>query len=430
MENALKNARKARDYQVKRSVSVLLVLLLLCNMILLTACGDSPTSTTPSDTSSTTTTPTSGDPPPTESTSSTQPHTHLDPNAMQTYELTANSPVKVTGRQTALEKGITLDHSASSVEFNVNLTAPSDVNATMLVGDGVFFVVYIDGVRQAKRIQFTAVRGTTQTLAQQLPAGAHNIRLVRETENAKGIFTLASVSFKGTFGDKPQDNPYYIEFIGDSITCGTGNLHKYLENATNPYEFLQNQTGTCTGAQGDNNPTDEQSATLTYAYLAAQALGADTSFVCRTGIGLYGGWGTTMPDYYMYTSYERSHTGTSSAYIASRKADLVVINLGTNDEYTLTSADHEAFKNEVVWMITLIRWMHGNDVKILWTSGMMNEAKKTFVQKAIDGLNDDNIYTFFGYSKTSGGHNGHPTYPAHEEAAQQLEAYIRENILN
>ncbi len=424
---------------MKRAISLLLSALLLLSFALsLTACGDDPQTTTPSTsttpapatTSSALTTPSVSSTPSASSTTSMQTPTPVDPNAMQTYELTASSPVKVTGRQTVLNTGLALDHSASGVEFNVTLTAPSDVNATMAAGDGIFFTVYIDGVRQDKRIQFTAMRGTTQTLAKQLSVGTHNIRLVRETENAKGAFTLASLSFKGVFAEKPQDKPYYIEFLGDSITCGTGNLHKYLEGATNPYEIMANQNGTCTDTMGDNNPTDEQSATYSYAFLAAEALGADASLICRTGIGLIGGWGSTMPDYFEFTSAIRDETITG-VYIPDQKPDLVVINLGTNDVYTHDSGTYnEDFKIAVKWLIQIIRWKYNDsDLKILWTSGMMNHAKKALVQQAIDEMNDENLYTFFDYASTAGGHNGHPTYPAHQAAAELLAAYIRENIL-
>jgi lysophospholipase L1-like esterase len=428
---------KKRGFNMKKMMTMLMALL-LCAVMLFTACSETPATTTPAATTTTPAATTTTTPEATTTTTTTTTSTTTkggggqQPVSLTTYNLNSSSQVKVTGRQTSLASGIALDHSAATAEFNVTVTAKSDIKVTMSSSATVYFTVFMynEGTPNnitTKRVCFTNSE-KTQTIATSINPGRYNIRLVRNTEAAKGNFTLASISLAGSLRTKTANKSLYIEFIGDSITCGTGNLHKFL-NASDPLTILPSASGSCIGPQGDNNPTVEQDASRGYAYLTAQALGADLSQVCQTGIGVYGGWGQ-MKDVVDKTATNRS----GATYTPTRKPDLVVINLGTNDGYTHGSAEYDdEFKAAVKALIAQVRTLYNDpNLKVLWAVGMMNGGRPSVAAEAIremQNAGDSNVYIFTGFTANSGGHNNHPTYLAHQNAAQALSNYIRQNIL-
>ncbi len=332
--------------------------------------------------------------------------------------------LKVTGRDTVSMTGATMNSSASTLEFNVVLNTVSDVRVTTTSGNNIWFTVYVDGVRQAKRVNFTS-SAKTQTVAQNLSAGTHTIRLVRQTEAGKGAFTVTGFEFAGTFGAKPANKDLYIEFIGDSITCGTGNLHGYL-NASDLTAILPSKIGACVGASGDNNPTAEQDASRSYAFLTAEELGADASLVCETGIPLVKGWWNGCPLIRDY--YKKNTNGSAFDFANARKPDVVVINIGTND--AMCGADATTFKQAVKDFIAEIRTYYNDpDLKIVWVAGMMNQSMQSSAQSAINELNDANVFMKLDLPANREGHNAHPLYPTHESAAQALATFIKTTVL-
>lgn len=256
------------------------------------------------------------------------------------------------------------------------------------------------------------------------------IKLVRETEEKYGAFTALSLDmgYHGELGDKPLDKAAYIEFLGDSITSGLGSLCGYLSD--DGLEIKNEQTSTSTGKHKCGDSNDEtslcQDATNSYAYLAAESLGADCSFVSYSGIGVAKGYPDfTMSDYFTYASKCRNVKYTFST---ARKPDLVVINLGTNDSFK--NADTEAFKTEVKALIKQVRTAYGEDTEILWATGLMSnedkDAYKTYAAAAISELGYANVHHFDGLTEGRGGHNGHPTKDQQKTAAEQLVNKIAE----
>ena len=247
------------------------------------------------------------------------------------------------------------------------------------------------------------------------------IKLVRETEEKYGAFTALSLDmgYHGELGDKPLDKAAYIEFLGDSITSGLGSLCGYLSD--DGLEIKNEQTSTSTGKHKCGDSNDEtslcQDATNSYAYLAAESLGADCSLVSYSGIGVTAGF--TMSEYFTYASKCRNE---QYNFTTARKPDLVVINLGTNDSFK--NADTEAFKTEVKALIKQVRTAYGEDTEILWATGLMSnedkDAYKTYAAAAISELGYANVHHFDGLTEGRSGHNGHPTKDQQKTAAQQL----------
>lgn len=251
------------------------------------------------------------------------------------------------------------------------------------------------------------------------------IKLVRETEEKYGAFTALSLDmgYHGELGDKPLDKGAYIEFLGDSITSGLGSLCGYL--SSDGLTINREQTGSGSYKCGDSNDETSlcQDATNSYAYLAAESLGADCSLVSYSGIGVTAGF--TMSEYFTYASKCRNE---QYNFTTARKPDLVVINLGTNDDFTTddTESVRDKFKAGVKALIKQVRTAYGEDTEILWATGLMGDAYKTYAAAAISELGYANVHHFADLTEGRSGHNGHPTKDQQKTAAEQLVNKIAE----
>ena len=136
----------------------------------------------------------------------------------------------------------------------------------------------------------------------------------------------------------------------------------------------------------------------------------------------------TMSEIYNYVS-----TNTKEEYSFERKADIVVINLGTNDSnYIATSANLQAeFPNDYYDFLRLVREKNP-DAHIICLYGFMNFDSKIIdgIAIAVERMQDDKIYTECGtYTINTAGANGHPTKFAHTQWANILSGFITRNIL-
>jgi lysophospholipase L1-like esterase len=169
------------------------------------------------------------------------------------------------------------------------------------------FKPVVDGAPQAV-LQMTA--SGTLTVASGLAAGTHTVELYRQTEGPEGDSQLTSLTVAGGQLLAPPAGPArLIEVIGDSITCGYGDL----------------------GALADSDCFPTESDWDSYASVAARALGAEVSTICASGRGVvrnYGGdTAGTLPMVYAQTMYNDA-TPTWDFHV---QPDAVVVNLGTND---------------------------------------------------------------------------------------------------
>ena len=352
-----------------------------------------------------------------------------DPERVTEYALNAESPVLVTGRTISLDTGLALDLSASAMRFRT--TGGGDVSLKGVVGGNnqIYFTVYIDGERQPTRVMFPKGE-STQVLAEDLSNEKHLIEIVRQTEGQFGTFTADTVIMKGSlFGNKPAEKKLYIEFIGDSITCGNGSLCKYLA-ADDFLNYLPSQSSTC--IRHDENKDAqwvEEDASNSFAYLTARHLNADCSLVSYSAMGLTKSWGGlndyNMQQHYMKGAFLREG-GETYDFANARKPDFVVVNLGTNDvgQSGITEAKYKA---AVKSFINQIREAYGDpDLKIVWAVGLMGNGNYTWAKAAIDSLNDANLYTY-QFSPAQSGHGSHPTIEQHANAAKGLRNYLKNN---
>lgn len=324
---------------------------------------------------------------------------------------------KTYGRTYVTPEGLNIDFAGNGMEFEVE--CGGDVYATYTNAEQTYFQVFVDG---EVGIRFYTTPGDNQKIriAQDLPDGVHNIRIIRDTDATKDaeIMAISKISFTGkvdTF-KAPADKELYIEFVGDSITAG-----KYTEIKD-------------AGSDGiDNAPNSDgiHKATNSYAYLTAEALNADFSVVAKGGCGYFrvSTCPKTMNQLYPYYN---GFAKEPVPYTANRKADVVVLALGTNDKPSNVTdsflegiVPFETYDDALADQICQIREMHGEDVPIVLIYGMMNAAWEENFQRASD---TENVYILKVTKNREGGRN-HPSAEGHEVIAAELTKFLQDNVL-
>ncbi len=314
--------------------------------------------------------------------------------------------LKLHGRTVVSSNGIACDHSATGIEFSAYMEGK--VKLSVFVSSNTYFTVYIDGVRQEKR--FNVKKGTvTLTIADFKEAGVHNIRVLKQTESANSLSVLKTLSFKGYFEEAPAKKDLFIEFLGDSITSGYGNL--------------------CANGVADPGSALNQDATQAYAYLTAEKLGADHSLISCSGIGVVSSYSGNfvMKDFFSAESYFKN---TIKKYEKTFTPDIVVINLGTNDQGK-GDVTGTQFKAGAKALIKLVRSTYGQDVKIVWVANMMGPCMQAYSMQAIKELGGEEKGLYFcTLTENRDGGLAHPSKAAHATAANALAKFIRDNLLD
>ena len=196
-----------------------------------------------------------------------------------------------------------------------------------------------------------------------------------------------------------------IEYVGDSITVGKG----VFSNG---------------GTYASDDPA--HAATYAYSYLSAQALNADWRITARGGCGYLrttetgGSCPKTMSQMYNYVN-PFAADGDLISYGFERKADIVVLALGTND-----TASGDTFKQAVRDMIAQIRSKNGNVPIVLQYNMMISAHAQELVDVAAEY---DNVYSLKVTRNNGGGSSSatgtkHPSDAGQAVVAQELVAFL------
>lgn len=174
-----------------------------------------------------------------------------------------------------------------------------------------FFAVSIDGAEPT--VLATSYAKDTYTLAQGLPQGEHDAMLFRRTESFQGLVHFHGFSVAGGGALIPTPAPFerHIELVGDSITCGYGN------DGVGPNCGFSAQT---------------ENGWMAYGSIAARTLNAEARLMAYSGKGVYRD-GANDTSEQMPVMYERTLADIpgSTWDFSTWTADVVVVNLGTND---------------------------------------------------------------------------------------------------
>jgi lysophospholipase L1-like esterase len=246
-------------------------------------------------------------------------------------------------------------------------------------GSDAFYQPVIDGTPGAR---FKIASGATQTavLGTGLAAGDHTVELYRETEGMYGNSVFGGI-IDGTVKTPPAGSGRLIEFIGDSISCGYGNLgvevHPPWDNAC-------------------GFTLDTEAVYQAYDMMIGRTLNAEVSIIARSGWGVYrDGGGSTAG---VLSSVYDNTLGTSNAvkWDFARKPDAVLMDLGTNDSATGAGGDPgKPYEDATVAMVQTIR-CHYPNAWIFLTMGPMTgdpllTAMQAHITNAVTRLADPKV---------------------------------------
>lgn len=248
------------------------------------------------------------------------------------------------------------------------------------------------------------------------------IRIVKLSECA---FSHAEVSpaetDDGAVIAPTADKQLKIEFIGDSITCGYG-----VDDSNLQSEF------SC----------EAENAMKSYAYIAADLLGADYSLFSYSGYGIISGYSgdgvrntrELLPPYYESCGFSYSSVnGTKLQDIpwdfSTFVPDIIVLNLGTNDN-SFCAFHNEAyreFEDSYLAFLKVVRRCNPN-AHIICSLGIMLTEPLPYIENAVKQLGDSNV-SVFRYTMQNGllgfGSNWHPSEDTQRRAGEELAEYIK-----
>lgn len=318
--------------------------------------------------------------------------------------------IKLNGRCQNTSDGIDLNFAASAIEFN---TDSSTVLLSVTADAGVYYSVFVDG-------ELTTDRALTEdgtnyiVLAKNLSDGSHNIKFVRATEGRGGnMMTAVSIQLEnGKSITSAAQKDVLIEFLGDSLTNGYGNM--------------------TTSATAKASDLKYQNSLKAYPYLIADKLGFDYRIVAMSGIALKERSG--YPTFYDFYSTESYHKDKAQKYTSSnpQDVDIVVVNLGTNDaaqglHNEKDSASVAEYAQIYTDLITNIGYR--KDAKIVFISGVSwchtQESAYNAAKIKLNAAGYNNVYVYDCLSYQSGGEK-HPSAKEHQEIADIIIKFFKD----
>ena len=335
----------------------------------------------------------------------TQPAADTSSYEDVTIDLKADSTLyRTQGRSYLHDDGLAMLWPGNAIEFTAELGG--ELTLHYKAQEEGYLWVFIDGAADTRTLLPKAETAADLVLANVKP-GVHTVRIVRDNDiNSAGAETYwQSVSFRGVKSSvkATEQRKLFIEYVGDSITSGKGVMSNARYKGNDP----------------------NHSATHSYAYVSAGLLDADYSMVSRGSCGFIKtskSCPKTMANMYDYINCFAADDKLVKNDFA-RKADVVVLALGTNDG----SKDKKAFADAVKAMIAQIREHNGENVKIVIQYGMMTTKHADTLPKIAE---EAGVYSLKVTRDNSGGSSRttgtmHPGYKGMAKVAEELAAFLK-----
>ena len=307
---------------------------------------------------------------------------------------------KILGRHEITASGaLVVSWSAGGFEINfsaerIQIAFVPDYSADQPCYVGVF----LDGKRAGK---FAVTTGAEMIMLEDIAPGEHTLRVVRLSEGDCALkFESVALSGEDVKLLPPPEYSLRFEFIGDSITCGFGDI---VDRSMNAFR-------TC-----------DEDATRTYAYLTASHFDAEIRVDAISGQGIVrncnGETGCPIPRFFEreLRCDEKKHD------FSTWTPDFVVINAGTNDAGGRVT-DEEFYLGAYLF-ISRVRSVYP-DTRIIWLYGMMNTKYEKVLAGLIGAMNDPKLHflptrTIYSGEDEIGG-VGHPNERGQRRAADEL----------
>ncbi len=322
---------------------------------------------------------------------------------------------RLIGRAYKESGEIVMAMSGSGAEFNIVATGDVKVKLNNVVHTNSthYLGVMIDDDYENYKLIEVKSGANEVTVATNLD-GEHKITLWHPNEFSYSTYRLQSLIFNGSKGEAPAKKQYTIDFYGDSITVGQGNVPLGEDGSYKPYT---------------SNAFD------TYAGVASRKLGADFNICAASGYGLAYGFGenTNPPGgiiskIYDYASPKDKVLWDYSAYTP----DLAVVSLGQNDQThssNVGDVDYkQALRERVKEIIDKIR-TNDSKIPVVFIGGIMGSFGNDFinirrsVSEVASQYGYEDVYFEYLIGDSAGG-NYHPSAAAHKSCGETLAQFI------
>jgi lysophospholipase L1-like esterase len=245
--------------------------------------------------------------------------------------------------------------------------------------------------------------------AQGLADGEHIISICKDTESGIGY-----LEFVGIKCDKllslPAKSKRKIEYIGDSITAGTG-----MDLSAIPCD--------------EGQWYDQHNAYMSYGPLTSRALEAQWQLTAVAGIGLTKS--CCNMDIVMPAVLDKMHLRDNKMLwdFSRYQPDVVTICLGQNDGIV----DSTLFCSAYIKFINSVRAHYPKADIVCLTSPMANITLNVVLQHYLSSITahinaqgDKRVYKYFFSKRYHNGCGGHPDMAEHTQIADELTAYIKQ----
>ena len=324
---------------------------------------------------------------------------------------------KTQGRVSLDGTALEMDTTSSGFEFyfdgSGNVTMNVEFRCTY--STDLYLTVIVDGVRTRHQLD-AGKKGVfvtkIVTLAENLASGIHHIEVYKQTEAIVSLLKVTDITFNGTPLATPPMDKITIEVVGDSISAGASMWSTSSDQSINAdYPVFID-------------------GTKSYAYLTGEALGGNVRITQASGYGCVSGFntdGVNLQQLYPYTNMWRDN----DLYAFDPPADLVIINLGTNDYQSAykTGLTEAQFKEGALNLLSMVRQKNPGS-KVVWVTGMMGVVYPGLLPNIIaeaGGAADGYYYCELPYGADGG--YAHPNVEQHAAAANVLIDFIKKNML-
>ncbi|MGK2860646.1 MAG: SGNH/GDSL hydrolase family protein [Chitinophagaceae bacterium] len=239
----------------------------------------------------------------------------------------------------------------------------------------------------------------------------HTLAIYKNTEANIGYLELAGIRSKKLV--KPVDKPERkIEWIGNSITCGTGSDLSQIP---------------CEKGVWSN----QHNAYMSYGAVAARELNAQYHLSSVSGIGLMHsccGMNVIMPQVFDKISMRND---TILWNFKNYQPDVVSVCLGQNDGMQ----DSATFSNNYISFIKQLRSYYPNATILCLSSPMADAKLAAYMRKTLTAVadqmkksGDSNVVTYFFSKSFNNGCDTHPDISQHKEIAEEITTFIRKKM--
>jgi hypothetical protein len=310
---------------------------------------------------------------------------------------------------------------SSAVHFGFRFTGPRcSIYAALSDPAAHNYLQYtVDGIYY-RRIKISGTMSRSYNI-DGLGKGDHTVWIYKATEATTGPIFIQKIVGHQMIALKVPARPF-IEFIGNSITCGA---------QSDPSEFP------C----GVGEYHDQHNAYYAYGPRVARMLNVNFILSGVSGIGIYRTWNTespSMPQVYEKTDFLVS--GIRNWDFKTYTPRIVSIALGTNDfsdgdgKTPRLPFDSAVFVSNYIRFIELVKSKYPVAQIALLSSPMLNGKKRatlqnclTIVKAVIDKKYPSNkkIALFFFKPMSARGCGGHPSIEDHKILAKELAPFFK-----